>query len=450
MSELLIRDAEILRADGSSLRGSVAVEDGRISAVGPEVHGTALRVIEAQGRPLLPGLIDTHFHVGFHSAERDFETETRSALLGGVTTVCRYYRHLGSYESSLQKEIALGVGTSYVDFAIHLGLLTEEQLVGLPAWIEEHGIRSFKMYTCYKGPEGEALGIRGEDDGFLFDAMTALAAAGDVVLNVHSENQEIIDRHTAALQRDPPAVTDLELWSRARPPVAEAEAVRRVAFLARQAGAAVFIPHVSSDLALAEVSEAKARGQRIWAETCPHYLALDAADPVGVLAKINPPIRTAGEAGGLWTALRDGRLDVVGSDHGTTMRASKHPGDPWASAPGFAGSGTILPTLLDAGVKGGRLGLGDIARLQAQAAAIFRLAGKGRIEVGADADLVLVDLERERLVKAEMLASASDFSVFENRILRGWPQLVISRGEVVARDGRLQAEPGRGRYLRRD
>jgi dihydropyrimidinase len=449
MTDLLIRDAQILRPDGSSLRGSVAVEDGRISAVGPEVDGAALEVIDARGNPLLPGLIDTHFHVGFHSAERDFETETRSALLGGVTTVCRYYRHLGSYATSLGEEIALGERTSHVDFAIHLGLLTEEQLAGLPAWIGEYGIRSFKMYTCYKGPEGEALGIRGEDDGFLFDAMTALAAAGDVVLNVHSENQEIIDRHTAALRRDPPAASDLELWSLARPPVAEAEAVRRVAFLARQAGAAVFIPHVSSDLALAEVSEAKARGQRIWAETCPHYLALDAADPVGVLAKINPPIRPSAAAGGLWAALRDGRLDVVGSDHGTTMRASKHPGDPWSSAPGFAGSGTILPTLLDAGVHRGRLGLGDIARLQAQAAAIFRLAGKGRIEVGADADLVLVDLERERRLDAALLGSASDFSVFEGHTLRGWPQLVLRRGSVAVREGNLLASPGAGRYLRR-
>ena len=270
-----------------------------------------------------------------------------------------------------------------------------------------------------------------------------------MVLNVHCENQEIINRRTAALERTPPPASDLALWSLARPPVAEAEAVHRVAFLAEQAGIRLFIPHVSSDLALAEVAEAKGRGQAIWAETCPHYLALDTADPVGILAKINPPIRPRAEASQLWEGLRDGRLDAVGSDHGTTMRASKHAGDPWSSAPGFAGSGTILPTLLDAGVSRGRLGLGDIARLQAQAATIFQLRGKGRIEVGADADLVLVDLDRERTVDAELLASASDFSVFEGRTLRGWPQLVISRGRVAVRDGRLLAEPGQGRYLRR-
>jgi dihydroorotase-like cyclic amidohydrolase len=449
--DLLIRGGDVVKPDGSSAIASVLIDGGRITEVIPgRAAGVAAReVLDVGGLPVLPGVIDTHFHVGFHSAERDYETETRAAVLGGVTTVCRYYRHLGSYDGTLDADIQLGEQTSYADFAIHLGLLTEEQLAAVPRWIADYGIRSFKMYTCYKDDEGLALGIRGEDDGFLLAALATLATAGDVVANVHCENQEIIDRAIAMERAHPGTGNDLERWSAARPPIAEAEAIQRVALLARHAGAELFIPHVSSDLALEAIHGARTRGGLIWAETCPHYLALDTNADAGVLAKINPPIRPHDQASHLWSALADGRVQVVGSDHGTTLRDEKHDGDPVGSAPGFQGVGTILPILLDRGVGHGRLALADLARMQAAAAAIFRLPGKGRIEAGADADLVVVDLQCEKRVDAAMLGGASDFSVFEGSTLKGWPVITLLRGQIVARDGVVVAEPGTGRYLRR-
>ena len=452
MIDLVLRDCRIVAPDGSTIEGSLLIDEGRIAAIetGPGAGTSAARsVIEIGGRHVLPGLIDTHVHVGFHSPERDFETETAAAALGGVTTVCRYYRHLGAYEQSLAHDIELGERTSHTDFVIHLGLLTDEQLRGLPRWVEEWGIRSFKMYTCYKDDEGAALGIRGQDDGFILEAFRALAGIGRVVANVHCENQEIIERASAADRGPSVATADLDRWSAARPPIAEAEAIRRVAFLAREAGAELFIPHVSSDAALLAVADAKATGQAMAAETCPHYLALDTRADVGVLAKINPPIRPPAEALHLWDGLRDGVLDVVGSDHGTTMRASKRPGDPFGSSPGFQGVGTILPVLLDRGVDRGRIPIGLIAQIQARAAAVFRIPGKGRIEPGSDADLVVIDLDRERTIDAEMLGGASDFSVFQGQALRGWPAMTFLRGRLIAADGTLVGNPGQGRYVRR-
>jgi dihydropyrimidinase len=450
--DLLLRECRVVRPDGSITEGSVLIDDGRIAGIetgsGAESAG-ARTVIEVGGRHVLPGLIDTHFHVGFHSRERDFETETAAAALGGVTTVCRYYRHLGAYEETLARDIELGDRTSHTDFVVHLGLLTDQQLRGLPRWVEDWGIRSFKMYTCYKDDEGAALGIRGQDDGFLLDAFEALAEIGDVVANVHCENQEIIARAGVAERRSPLGTTDLARWSAARPPVAEAEAIRRVAFLAREAGAELFVPHVSGDAALLAVADAKKSGQPIAAETCPHYLALDTDAPIGVLAKINPPIRPAADAAHLWEGLRDGLLDVVGSDHGTTMRDSKRPGDPFGSAPGFQGVGTILPVLLDHGIDRGRITIGTIARMQARAAEVFRIPGRGRIEPGADSDLVVVDLDRERRVDAAMLGGASDFSVLEGQVLRGWPAMTFLRGRLIAADGKLVGFPGQGGYVRR-
>ena len=187
----------------------------------------------------------------------------------------------------------------------------------------------------------------------------------------------------------------------------------------------------------------------MYAETCPQYLALDTQAPVGVLAKVNPPIREKGNSEFLWQGIRDGTVDVIGTDHATTLRAKKITGDPWRSAPGFAGVGTLLPVLLSHGVNGGRMGLGHIAQLQARAARILRLPNKGRIEPGADADLVVVDPSKERVVRAEELQSASDFSVFEGSSLKGWPVMTLLRGMVVAKDGAVVGQSGEGRYVAR-
>jgi dihydropyrimidinase len=446
-----IVNARVFLPDGSEVPGTILVDSGRIVGLVDELaHAGPVRVVhDAEGRPVLPGLIDTHFHVGFHSAETDFETETRSAAIGGVTTVCRFFRNLQPYDDSLPAEIQLGERTAYVDFAFHVGILIEDHLIKLDRWVHEFGVRSFKMYTCYKGDEGAAIGIRGESDGFIFDVLRAMGRIGDVVQIVHCENEEIIDRHLEVIRSRPVANGDLNAWSDARPTLAEVEAISRVGYLAAQAGAELLIPHVSSADALATIRRLKASGQPIYAETCPHYLALDTGAAAGVLAKVNPPIRPPGHADELWEGVRDGTIDVIGSDHATTMRSQKIPGDPWRSAPGFAGVATILPALHDAGVLTGKISLGDIARVQARAARLMHLQRKGRIEIGADADLVVFDPDRKRIVNASDLGSASDFSVFEKMQLQGWPAMTFLRGELIARDGGILGHPGDGRYLSR-
>jgi dihydroorotase-like cyclic amidohydrolase len=305
------------------------------------------------------------------------------------------------------------------------------------------------MYTCYKGDEGRAIGIRGEDDGFILDVLRAMAKIGNVVQIVHCENEEIIDRQLARMRGGPIENGDLNAWSEARPPLAEVEAINRIAYLAAQAGAELLIPHVSSAEALQSIARLKAAGQPIHVETCPHYLALDTEAPAAVLAKVNPPIRPPGHGEALWAGVRDGSVDVIGSDHATTTRAQKIPGDPWRSAPGFPGVATILPVLYETGVCTGRISLGDIARVQANTARILRLPAKGRIAVGADADLIVLDPDTPRVVDAADLGSASDFSVFENSTLRGWPAMTFLRGQVITRDRVVEGPAGAGRYLPR-
>ena len=449
--DLALVNCRAVMPTGAILNADIWTTAGRISGiVAPGTRTMARERYDVHGAVVLPGIIDTHFHVGFHAGVADFETETRSAAVGGVTTTCVFVRGLDDYGELIPAHIGAGEDRAYVDFAVHLGVLTEAQLSAVGDWAQRYGIRSFKMYTCYRSAEGEQLRIRGQDDGFLLEGLTRIASIPGAMALVHCENQEIVERaitQTRALAGV--QLTDLELWDRSRPVVAEVEAIRRVCYLAGRAGAELLIPHVSSADALAAIEEARGRGQAVHAETCPHYLALDSADAIGVLGKINPPIRGQGHAAALWAGIRTGSIEVVGTDHGAVLRARKAGQSVWDASPGFPGVATLLPVLMTEGVAEGRLPLGTVARLQANAARILGLERKGQIAVGFDADLIVVDPGHRQAVSAERLQSAADFSVFEGRSLVGFPQMTILRGRVVARDGEVVGCPGAGSYIAR-
>lgn len=170
---------------------------------------------------------------------------------------------------------------------------------------------------------------------------------------------------------------------------------------------------------------------------------------MGNLAKINPPLRSGEDSEAIWEAVKAGTIDTVGSDHAAT-RAQKH-GDIWDAAPGFPGVSTLLPVLVSEGVHKRGLSLPQVARLTSyNAARVFNLyPRKGKIQVGADADLAVVDLDLERKVNAAALGSSSDFSIYEGWTLKGWPVLTLLRGRIVAKDQEQVSEPGAGRFLAR-
>ena len=196
-----------------------------------------------------------------------------------------------------------------------------------------------------------------------------------------------------------------------------------------------------------------ASNPRLIGETCPHYLMHTADDGPGLLATVSPPIRHQEDQNALWEGLADGRLDTVGSDSNPILRDTKlGDGEFWSVKPGFDGVGFIVPTLIEGGYHRRGMSLGRIAQIMAEnPARIFGLyPQKGTIREGVDADLVLVDLDREHTVGAEATAAHSDFSIFDGMTFRGWPVTTISRGEIIAHEGRMISTPGRGRYLARE
>lgn len=449
MIDLRIDGGRLVRPRGEPRVESIAVKDGKIVALGDRDQLSELEtaeVLDADGLHVFPGAIDTHFHIGFTDPDREWETEPPAAARGGTTTILVYFRSLDLYDTILPEFIEQAQRDSILDFAVHLGILHDGQLERFRDYVDRFGLRSLKMYTTYKGGDMRQFGILGQDDGFILDVFRAAAEIPDFTVNVHCENDELVERGRSHwLDR---GLADLELHSHIRPPVAEVEAIRRTALLARTAGARLFVPHVSSAEALAAAVAERSAGTRLHVETCPHYLLAEELQPAGALAKVNPPVRRAGDAEALWAGLASGAVAAVGSDHAATMEEGKRQ-DIVVSRPGFPGSGLILPVLAD-GISKGRITFADYARLQTNAAKLFSLPTKGLIRVGFDADLVLVDMGSRRPVDTEWASGVSDFSPYTGVELTGWPVRTILRGRTLVEDGEVVADPGRGRYLRWD
>jgi dihydroorotase (multifunctional complex type) len=440
-----------LRIDGALVVGpattprveSIGVVGESIVAIGDLGSISAKAVIDAGGSWALPGAIDTHVHLGFTDQDVEWSTETALAAVGGVTTPLIYFRSTGSYEGILEDFIADGDRLAAVDFAVHLGILQDDHLESFDYLIDRFGIRSIKMYTTYKNGELRRFGVIGQDDGFIVDVMRAAARRGDVVVNVHCENDDIITRGQRLWGGD---VTDpIERWSTMRPPLAEVEAIRRMGLFARETGARLHLPHVGSTQALEAALSERALGAQISVETCPHYLRPELAVASGNSAKVNPPVRPDQDGEAMWAAIGSGRIDTLGTDHACLCLADKT-GPVEQARPGFPGLGTLLPVIMD-GVIAGRMSLSHYARCMARAAEVFDLPQHGRLAPGYRADIVLVDPDVRRRVKAKSLGGYSDLSPFEGCELTGWPVRTILRGRTVAEEGEIVGDP-RGRYVR--
>jgi dihydropyrimidinase len=450
-ADLFVKGARVVKPDAVVDCG-LAIREGVIAAVlVPGETVDARRTIDAGGRYVLPGLLDTHLHLGTaaQSFAGDCASESRHAVTGGVTTLLPFVISRGSYVEVLpemQKAVAAG---SLVDMVFHAIIIREAQIEEIPRLAHGFGVRSFKTFMAYKGREISPSGIQGMGDDQIFSVFRQVAKIPGAIAIVHCENMEVIELHqqpfVAANRQDTAA------WSDARPVFGELEAIRRMVAFAEAAGIQLLIPHMGVGLG-SEFLRQKAWGRgRLATETCPHYLVFDKDTDRGVMGKVNPPLRSVEHVEALWQRLVDGTVDVLGSDHCPFTKAVKGT-DLWSARAGITGgSAMILPVLLTEGVRRGRLGIQRVVELtSANAARLFGLyPRKGALEVGSDADLVIVDLDREVKVGLRTLNSVVDFSPYEGWVARGWADTTIAGGQVVYEKGEVVAERPRGRYLAR-
>ena len=445
--DLIVRNGTLVIPGIGRLKADVGMADGKITAISEGLTQPADDAYDATGRTVLPGIFDPHIHIGNErSFESEAETETRAAILGGITTVGiflrsleeSYFQHLPAFRQAMNER-------SYVDSVFHPQIFTEQQIEEIPSYAEQFGIRSFKFYMS--GIPGIVQSV--SDDVLLHGFHTVASLGQDAVACVHCETGALIDRARNELKSRKPEGT-LADWEAAHPAVAEALAIQTALYLAKIAQAHLYVVHLSSRDGLEVVRSARRAGMRFTVETTTPYLGINSSDPNGFLAKMVPPVRTPEHQAALWDGLREGSINTVGTDNTSRALATKKPeAGLHGSRPGLPALGTHLPALLHYGrIRSVPLEI-LIERATASPARVYGIyPQKGTIAVGSDADLVIIDLEQERVVRAKDLQGMSDFSPFEGKRLRGWPVVTIKGGRVVARDGEITAKPS-GRYLAR-
>jgi len=438
--DLVVRGGTVVTPDGRR-RADVAIDDGRVVDVSPEV--TAGRSeIDARGLFVLPGLIDVHLHFN-EPGRTDWEggaTGSRALAAGGGTLF--FDMPLNSTPCTVnarevdRKRAALEA-SSITDFGLWGGLVPGS--VGDMADMAGRGVVGFKAFMSSSGlPEFPRA-----DDVTLFDGLREAARLG-LPVAVHAESEELTrglaERITARTVR---AFLD------SRPVVAELEAIQRALLLAREAHAPLHIVHVSSGRGVAMAAEARAHGVDVSIETCPHYLFFTDEDVerLGAVAKCAPPLRRSGERDALWDELLRGHVDMVASDHSPAPPSMKS-GDFVSAWGGIAGVQSTLAVLLDKGWHERRLPLERITTLvAAEPARRFRIADKGSLTPGLDADMVLVDLDACFTLAADDLYQRHKMSPYLGSSFRGAVRRTIRRGETIFLDGQITASAG-GRLVR--
>lgn len=457
--DLTIRNG-VLSTASETFRADIGITGGRIAALAERLQpGKA--DIDADGRWVLPGGVDSHTHIEQRSSSGvmcadDFASGTTSAAFGGTTTIMSFAaQHRGDSLTDVVADYhARAAGKAVIDYAFHLIISDPrpEVLDGeLPALIAG-GIRSFKVYMTY-----DKLKL---DDGQLLEVM-AVAQRERAMVMVHAENHEVIQWIARRLldrgHRAP------RFHTVAHAPVAEGEATHRVIALSTLLDQPLLVVHVSDPTAIGHIRAAQTLGVRVHGETCPQYLFLTAEDTDkpgmdGAMWCCSPPPRDAAAQEAVWRGLQNGTLQLFSSDHAPYRfdASGKLPLGADTTfkemANGVPGIELRLPLLFSEGVMAGRITVNEFVALTATNHA--RMYGlhprKGTLAVGSDADIALWDPDRRTTVDWSMLHDNVGYTPYAGRELRGWPVTVIRRGEVIVDAGRLHAQPGSGRYLRCD
>jgi allantoinase len=425
-------------------RADLAVADGAIAAIGPELAGSARAEIAAAGLHLFPGLIDAHVHFNEpgRTAWEGWASGSAALAAGGGTLCCEMPLNASPPTldaASFRLKRAAAEAAACTDFALWGGLVPGD--LGRLDELAACGAIGFKAFMSNSGIDDFAAA----DDLTLYEGMVRAARLG-LPVAVHAESESLTAALAArALAEGRSGVRD---YLRSRPVLAELEAIGRALLFAEQAGCALHIVHVSSGAGVALVAEARARGVDVSCETCPHYLVLTEDDVarIGAAAKCAPPIRGGEDQAALWGHLLAGAVDLVASDHSPAPPELKGAGaNFFALWGGIAGVQSTLGLLLEAGHHQRGLALAAIAGLTAgNVAARFGLAPrKGQIAVGADADLALVDLADRRPLGREELRDRHRLSPYIGRAMGGRVRHTIRRGETIFRDGVVAGGGGR-------
>ncbi|MFC6724010.1 dihydroorotase family protein [Halobium palmae] len=453
MHDLVVANGTVVSPEQGVFEADIGVDGDVVGAIAEAGSLDGERVVDAAGNHVFPGVVDPHVHHGlFRPLDDDARTESRSGLVGGVTTTGNIFRRGESYLEIMDDHVRTAEDNYRHDYFFTLGLLSHDHAAEVPEIVSELGITSFKWYMNYKLDVAEMFDLeRNLLDDVADHFMSELAdVEAPTTLAYHSENSEITGHLTEQLKSS--GATGYDAVVDRFPGYAEAQSMVSGTNLARQHGYDddFYVVHVSAEETANELATLQEMGYGVTAETCTHYLCLT-REQCDDRHKINPPIRSERHQAALWDRLADGTIDVVGTDHIANREADKVGDDIWESMWGSPSSATMLPLVLSEGVHEGRLSLRRAAEVtSANAAKAYDLhPKKGAVRVGSDADLVVVDVDETRTVTPELLQSAADYSMYTGREVTGWPTHTLVRGAVAYERGDVLADPGHGTHIDR-
>jgi dihydropyrimidinase len=453
MPSTVIRGGTVVTAD-LTYAADVRIDGGRIAEIGPDLAGGT--TLDATGCYVMPGGIDPHTHLempfmGTYSSD-DFESGTRAALSGGTTMVVDFV--LPGQGQGLMDAAQMWhnkSGRANCDYSYHMAITWWGEKVWQDMALSvKAGITSFKHFMAYKG----ALMV---NDDELFASFRRVGDLGGLAM-VHAENGDVVAELTAKLLAE--GNTGPEAHAYSRPPQVEGEATNRAIMIADMAGVPLYVVHVSCEDAHEAIRRARAAGRRVWGEPLIQHLTLDETEYFhpdwdhAARRVMSPPFRSKDHQNSLWAGLMSGSLSVVATDHCAFTTAQKRFGiGNFAKIPnGTGGLEDRMPMLWTHAVGTGRLTPNEfVAVTSTNIAKILNCyPRKGAVLVGADADLVVWDPEREKTITAAAQQSAIDYNVFEGHKVRGLPRFTLTRGQVAVHDGEIRTQEGHGQFVARE
>lgn len=475
---LLIKNANVVIPKTGIIKTNILIENGKIKELSNSIDNVDYsKSIDVNEKYVLPGLIDPHVHYGvFSPIEVAAETESKSAAVGGVTTIMRMLRVYESYIKEITKHLQASVGNHYIDYAIHASILNPIQISEI-SYLYDLGIHSFKLYMNLGSTDNRILmdmkpsenvhlpkNIHISDD-LCSKVLSVSSSLKNATVLVHAEDHEtcakIIEVKKGENLAEESTVKEknkenpLKTWSECRPTNSESIAIKKIMNMGRQFGSNLYFVHIGSNTALDTILyEKQIGGCNAYIETCPHYLT-HSIDYDNLRGKVVPPLRTKHDVASLWNAIKNGLIDTIGTDHVANMLKLKFgsQNDIWTALAGFPGLATMLPVLLHYGVINRQIPLLQIAELTSyNTSRIFGLyPKKGTIQKGSDADLVVIDMDLTRKVTPDLLQSSSDYTIYDGHQLQGWPIITISRGNIIMENGVVYSENrGHGKFVKID
>lgn len=479
--ELVLKNGRIVTPEGI-FPGGVAINEGKIVVVAGDPNlPVGDRTIDVGGKHILPGVVDPHTHPGKRDFATDIQNESSVATIGGTTTMGAIIKssRMGSgwsndpprqvsYKETFPAAKKAVEDGAVIDIFYNFAIATDEQALEIPFYAKEYGVTSYKFYLGYMGGNritrrrglglfASRLGIPdGFDDGTIYLGFESIGKLGPPCMaHIHAENTFIARVFFKRILKE--GRGDMAGWSAISPGWLEAIHIRNYAYLAKITGASLYVVHINSAEGVDQVLKAKADGTEIYAEANPQHLWIDETqDPPGMYGKLTPPIRDRANNDKLVSALRDGNIFCMGTDHVPSMPDDNvGPGFITEDMEVYRGAGGIgmqthLPSMLSEGVNKGRLSLERTVEVccknSAWAAGLY--PKKGALIAGADGDVVVVDMKLTKKVTQETIQSKFN-AFFRERELTGWPVMTILRGNIVFEDGQITGKPGTGKYLPR-